>query len=284
MGTRAEYQQVQWNKTHKINEYNIVERQCGTCKEWIVENDNNFYMLNKSKPELGFCSDCKKCTKTKSLAWKHRNPERTKENWDKAHKTKKDRARRKKYQQLQKECGYYAQWIKDHPEKVKEYAKNHRIHDISEFEWRECLKVFNHRCIYCDMTEQEAKEKYNQVLHKDHVDNEGYNDLRNAVPACRMCNDFKHQYNMEEWFREQDFFNEGRLQFIYWWISEGYKDYIENKPPYRIHRERNKGLNTFHFNLWSVDEMRNEIQIIATKPKKKDLDEDIKNYLDTLKT
>jgi hypothetical protein len=58
--------------------------------------------------------------------------------------------------------------------------------------------------------------------------------------------------------------------------SEGYKQYIEDKPPYRIIKEKNENNNKFHWNLWTVDNMRNLIEIVAIKDKKKDLDEDIK--------
>jgi len=45
--------------SHRTNENGVVERKCSKCQEW-KEEKNNFYMMNKSKPEKGFHSKCKK--------------------------------------------------------------------------------------------------------------------------------------------------------------------------------------------------------------------------------
>ena len=87
---------------------------------------------------------------------------------------------------------------------------------------------------------------------------------------------------MEEWYRKQDYFDEERFVFIKWWIVEGYKEYIESKPPYRVIREKNIEDSKYHFNLWSVDEMRNTLEIIATKNRKKELKINIEEYLTKL--
>jgi hypothetical protein len=113
-------------------------------------------------------------------------------------------------------------------------------------------------------------------LHKDHVDHQGYNDLRNAVPACRSCNDSKHTNSLDEWYKQQKFFDEDKYNKIISWINEGYKEHIENKPPYRIVRrqnvkKQNDDKKTFHFELWTVDKYRNMIECIKIGKKKKDL-------------
>ena len=143
--------------------------------------------------------------------------------------------------------------------------QNHRQHDITEAEWRSCLKVFDNTCAYCGLPYKQHIVKRNgkyiiMKFHKEHVDDDGYNDLRNDAPACKSCNCGKHEHDMEGWFRKQKFFS-------------------EDKPPYRIIREKNKDNAKFHFNLWSVDEMRNTLEIISTKDKRKDLEEDIEIFL-----
>lgn len=77
---------------------------------------------------------------------------------------------------------------------------------------------------------------------------------------------------METWFRQQSFYKEARYNKIIWWTTEGYKEYIEEKPPYRIIRKRNEGLTTYHYELWTVDEQRNLIKCIRIGNKKKDID------------
>ena len=245
---REEYTQRQWNEYHKININNIVERICTQCGEWKEETEN-FYMQNKSKPEMGFGSWCKTCTIKK-------NNERNYENYDRMiasqikynKKPERKLAMRERSEQQRKD-GKQAIWQRNNPEKIKFYSTLHRYHDITSSEERDLLKVFDYKCAYCGLTEEEHKEKFNQKLHNDHVDNKGYNDLRNDVPACGSCHYRKWAFPMEDWYREQEYFTEERLAFIIWWTSEGYKDYIEDKPPYKIKRKQNEDKKTFHYEL-----------------------------------
>lgn len=179
----------------------------------------------------------------------------------------------------QREDGYQSQYRRDNPEKCRQYSLLHRIHDVSKSEEKSMLKTFDYSCAYCGMTLEEHKKKYHEKLHNDHVDDEGYNDLRNDVPACKGCNCSKHTEDMETWFRRQTFFSEDKLNKIIWWISDGYKKYIEDKPPYKITRKQNKGLKTYHWELWAVDEKRNMIECIYEGLKKKDITEFIREVI-----
>jgi hypothetical protein len=81
---------------------------------------------------------------------------------------------------------------------------------------------------------------------------------------------------MEEWFREQPFFNEDRLAKIKWWCSEGYKNYIEYKPPYRIVRKRvynDDGSYKMKFEFWTVDEKRDLVECLGESFNQKELKE-----------
>ena len=290
--SREEYKQKQWNDFHRLNEEGKVERRCTQCEQWLEENLNNYYYKNKNKPSLGYSPWCKDCTRIKANKYRedhaddnirrchdyyHTNKD---EDNEKYQKIARDREKNREYQRK-----YHRNIWSKRPEniiKTRTYAKNHRQHDISDKEWTSCLKVFNYKCAYCGISEEEHVELYKQRLHKEHSDDDGYNDLRNAIPSCRRCNSYKHQYNMEEWFRQQDYFDEDKLTFINWWVTEGYKEYIEDKPPYRLLKEKNKQNNKFHWNLWSVDEKRNLVDIIATKDKKKDLNINIEKYFKLL--
>jgi len=221
---------------------------------------------------------CKECVKSANLKRTRDNPEKRKE------QIKRDNARPKKIQahrangKRQRESGYTKEYMNRPEVKDKKYTENHRIHDITTKEKLSLLKIFDYKCAYCHMTAEKHKIKYNERLHDDHVDHEGYNDLRNDVPACKSCNCSKWKFDMEKWFREQDCFTEEKLEFINWWTSEGFKDYIEDKPPYRIFRKHNDDKRTYHFELWTVDEKRNEIECIAKGNKKKDLNIHILNF------
>lgn len=270
----------------RINNNNIIEKKCTICEEWKEETYDNFYFTNKKKPELGYSSGCKICLTDKSIKHRLLNVERARQSIRDHYYRHKEiyNTRAKSYNKEHREkiVSDYNIWIKNNPDKVKMYNVNHRDHDISTKEWNSCLSIFDYSCAYCGISEEDHLNIHNQVLHKDHSDHNGYNDIRNAIPACRRCNSVKHQSDMEEWYRKQDYFDEEKLFFIKWWTSEGFKEFIEDKPPYKILREQNKDKRTYHFNLWTVDEFRNTLEIIATGNKKKDLEKDIKKYLSKL--
>jgi hypothetical protein len=285
-----------YNREHKIID-GIDYKLCNKHHIYFPEEDiwqpstlEYFYYNEKNSTDfLHPC--CKRCSSIKSRQNQLDNPERTKQylaDWHIKHRDfvinrlvnwRNDHHDHKR--EYEKE--YYIKY----PEKYILYNQNHRDHDITEEEWKKCLEVFDYKCAYCGLPQEKhiviRNGKYIIMnLHKEHVDNEGYNDLRNGVPACKSCNDRKHIKDIEDWYKKQEFFTEERYNKIIWWITEGYKDYIEDKPPYRIIREKNKDNNKYHFNLWSVDEKRNTLEIIATKDKKKDLQNDIKKYLETI--
>lgn len=266
----------QFRLNRRINDNGKTERRCTKCLEWKEENLDNYYMMNKNKPEMGFTPACRTCNQKRATIHYYENID-----------TERERSQRPEVKELRNtihkkwridKVELWQEYYSDYQqrdyvkEKYKEYNKNHRDHDITTAEWQKELEIFNYKCAYCGITEEEHLKLYKQKLHKDHADHEGANDLSNALPSCRSCNDRKWIFPMEEWFRKQNFFTEEKLEFINWWVIEGYKDYIGDKPPYRILRKRNEGLTTYHFELWTVDNKRNIIERIDIKPKKKDID------------
>ena len=276
-----ERKRTEWlEKTHKI--INGIDHKICNQHEiffpeespWLPATLEYFYNNKLSKTD-GLSTWCKKCSVTKSGLVFQANRERSYESHRKYQKTDKWKAYSKRNQITSKPKR--SEWRRKNPDKLKEYAQKHRIHDITEPEWRKELEIFDYRCAYCGITEEESLKIHKQKLHKDHSDNKGYNDLRNAIPACRSCNSAKHEDSLDEWYPKQEFFTQERYNKIQWWINEGYKYYIENKPPYRIIRKRNEGLTTYHFQLWTVDEKRNIIKCIETRPTRKELIKDMEN-------
>lgn len=245
---------------------------------WFPATNEYYYKNNKNSIDF-LHPECKKCAIVEAIQWKKDNPERYKELMIKVEakpSRKRDNRGRATKQRL---AGKQAVWQRNNPEKTKQYTLNHRNHDITDAEWNGCLKSFDYKCAYCSMTEEEHKAKVNQVLHKEHADHQGANDLSNAIPSCGSCNYKKWAFPMEEWYREQEFFSEERLELIKWWTTEGYKDYIEDKSPYRIIKKRNDHNNKFHYELWSVDDKRNMIKCLTTRTKKKEIINDLENSI-----
>ena len=266
----------QYRLNHRINDNGIVERRCSKCLEWKEEDINNYYIKNKKKPELGFAPECKKCAIERSAIIQNNNKERSdqyKRNWRKKNKEKAKKQSADWHQTHKaRRQEDHRRFVRLNPDKIKEYGQNHRDHDITKNEWECCLIIFDHRCVYCGMTEKESLDIYKQKLHKDHYKYDGANDISNAVPACKICNSFKHRDDGEVWFREQEFFDEDSLDLIKWWVAEGYKEYVEDKPPYRIIRKQNEDKRTYHWELWTVDEQRNVVKCIHIADKKKNID------------
>jgi hypothetical protein len=274
-----------WLSHKEIN--NIIYRKCSQCEEWLIENNENFYFHNKKYPEKGFSGECKKCSSKRSREIVLKNHDKYIEyqiQWHidnkKYHNTNK---RQWHKDNKEKSKSIYKEFIKNNPDKVKQYSLNHRNHDITKKEWNANKNYFKNDkeevvCAYCGFLEKEHIELFGKQLHKDHVIHDGYNDIRNCIPACYDCNCSKWQNDMEEWFKEQTFFTEDKLEKIKKWCNEDYKQYIELKPPYIIKRNRinnEDGTYYYRYNLYNVDEKRNITNIIFTGDKK----QDILNYI-----
>lgn len=183
---------------------------------------------------------------------------------------------------------YIKEYIKTHPDKAKEYRDNHKDHDMTNNEWISCQESFDFKCAYCEKTLEEQYKQNGHQFHKEHVDNEGYNDLRNCVPACTQCNCTKHEKSIDELINKNIIseFTQDKYDKIIWWCTEKYKKFIEEKPPYRTKRSRvynDDGTYNMQHELWTVDKKRNIIKCIAIADKKKGLSKYIEQYLDKIK-
>lgn len=244
---------------------------------WLPATLEYFYHNDKNKTDKLY-PYCIECGKDSVRGWREENPEWYKDLNHKTNTNPSDKTREayRKNGQTRRDNGKYYEWLNDNPEKQATYIKNHRQHDITEDEWRLCKKYFGDTCAYCGLPIEKhiakRKDKYFIMdLHREHVDDDGYNDLRNCVPACRDCNSAKHDFIMIDWFSKQAFYNKDRYNKIIKWITEDYKQCIKEKPPYKITRKQNEDLKTFHWELWTVDEKRNMLELIDIKNKKKDL-------------
>jgi len=267
----------------------IKERKCSQCKEWKPETTEYYYMRNKNKPERGFSSECKKCVIIRSDKIQKDNPERTKYYKD-SHYYKNidiwvDRQRIYNKEHAGQIAAKEKEWAKNNPDKMKKYAKNryHKNHDISDKEWIACQEYFNYTCAYCGKTLEQQYEQNKHQFHKEHVDHEGHNDIRNCVPACTNCNSTKKEKTIEYLFNINIIptFTQDKYEKINLWCKEDYKQYIEEKLPYKIKRNRvykEDGTYYIQHELWTIDEKRNMIKCIAIEVKKKDLNIHIQKY------
>ena len=251
--TRTEYKQFQWNKTHRININNIVERQCTQCEEWL-EEDSNFYLQNKSHPEKGFSPWCKKCTsdsankrqkanypKYKKLQYNWREKD---ENQGKISQTA--REWREDHQEWKQQ--YQLDYQHKYPEKMARYRidkEMHRTHDILKPEWDNCQKYFDYKCAYCGLPLAEHWIRYRGKImlgsfHKEHAIHNGGNGLDNCLPSCKSCNDKKWKRDLNEWYNNKNNkYTEDRYNKIIQWLMEDCFQYImEHKPKRKYVRKK----------------------------------------------
>jgi hypothetical protein len=265
----------------------IKERRCSVCQIWKPETEEYYYMKNKSKPEKGFKAECKECTIKNTQKYMKKNYDKMFNyivQWQQDNRDKTLSYMREFYQSNKDERREYVkEWVNNNPERAKEYRNEHRDHDITDTEWKNCKAYFNNCCAYCGLPIEQHKILRNKKiikmdLHKEHVDDNGANDLSNCIPGCQSCNSIKHLKSIDELLESKLIpnFTQDKYNKIKLWITEGHKQYIEEKPPYKITRKQNEGESTYHFELWSVDEQRNMIECLATADKKSGLNKYIK--------
>ena len=243
-----------YNDYHRINIEGLEEKQCIDCLEWYIMNNDNFGTDNRNKDRYNI--RCKKCQKenghkaymadrdnrlAKAIQWKRDHPEKY---WTEEYqKTKKAYDAKRSTKLTNKECarrareaGKILEWQRDRPEKQKQYRikrEQHKAHVIYKKEWIACKDYFENTCAYCGLPIEEhlitrLGIKKLGDFHKEHVDNNGANDLSNCVPSCGVCNSSKHEDSLQKWYTiDNPVYSVERENKIFSWLNGDYKKYIQ---------------------------------------------------------
>ncbi|WP_063562997.1 HNH endonuclease signature motif containing protein [Paenibacillus sp. O199] len=254
-----------WNELHQEIE-GVDHKLCNKCNDYHPSTDEYFY-INKNNSIDGLYPYCKKSAILSSCENQKTNKERSYKQHEKYRKSEKYKKWGRKHGLEQRKSGYSLNYQRNNKDRVYFYAALHRIHDITSIEWNKCLLFFEYKCAYCGITQEENKRNCNQKLQKDHVDHEGYNDLRNAVPACRRCNSSKHQSGVLNWYSQQPFYCIDRFRKLTTWITIEYQKYLEIKKDYKIVKTRNKR----EYILYVLDEKRNLGNVLGIGKHRKEL-------------
>lgn len=213
------------------DKYKVVDevkhKKCGECNEYHPMNNNFFY----SKKTLdGYNTYCIPCTFKRAKEWVERNPEKYNEQMKRKVQNKTDIQRQWSRDSANKNRlnGYNKRWARENKDKLRKYnlQRANKNHNISKQEWLDCRKYFDYTCAYCGISEEEAKETQRNFLHKEHVINDGADDLSNCVPACKSCNSRKWEYVFEEWYTEDNpVYSMKRLERVNTWLKGDYMEY-----------------------------------------------------------
>ena len=74
-------------------------------------------------------------------------------------------------------------------------------------------EYWDHKCGYCGR----------EATSLDHIIprfRSGSNNRNNLLPACQRCNNHKGSDKMEEWYQQQEFFTQAKMDIIQSWISQ----------------------------------------------------------------
>lgn len=235
----------------------FVIKKCTKCGRLLIANEINF---SKNKNEKwGLSARCKKCDKKYNKQWRKNNPEYQKQ-WHKEHKEKVNERHRQHYQDNKEEINerhkqynkehkeeiseynkqyreehkeekkeYYKQWAKNNPDKVFNKCQKRRLREnqgngVTKEQWIEMMEFFDWRCAYSGIVLGDNRT----VDHIFPISNGGLNEIWNCVPMLKSYNCSKKTSDMLDWYRQQDFYSEERLNKIYDWIEYAYNKWGVN--------------------------------------------------------
>lgn len=200
------------------------------CAEINPQSLENFYTqkrINENRNQwIYYNPECKSCTKRR-VKERRMNPDNYKKHVEQQrtrnllYEVKKQK---KKWRDSNKGRKNRKEWELTNKDKISEYNHNHLLHkehEIADEEWEICKSFFNDSCAYCGITEEKAKELYNQRFHREHAINNGTNDITNCVPSCKRCNTSKWKNDYYDWYCEGNLvYSEDRLNKINKWLNE----------------------------------------------------------------
>jgi hypothetical protein len=210
---------------------NYKERICNQCLENKsldefytqdkIDKNGNFYVYYNPK-----CIRC--CIENASISvrkyWDRHKAQTLEDYHDgtTTHLQKANGERRRKN-------GQHAIWQKSEIGKIKgkEYYEKRKSkkHNITEKQWEYCKNYFDYCCAYCGLPINENFWKYGGKVvlvdfHKEHLDNDGSNEIDNCVPSCVSCNTSKHKKEFGDWYNSNNpIFSEIRYIRICNWIN-----------------------------------------------------------------
>lgn len=85
--------------------------------------------------------------------------------------------------------------------------------ELTETDWNMAKKYFNFQCAYCGALEEMTKD------HLVPLAKGGELSKRNTIPCCKACNSSKRDRDLDDWYRNQSFYDGARLKKVKHFIA-----------------------------------------------------------------
>lgn len=216
-----------------------VFKRCTKCSEWLVACSVNFHKQKRGK--YGLESKCKECKAEYDKQWREDNKDKRRE-YDKQYYENNREYKKQYYEDNKDKVKQYREKNRD---KRREYHKQYRAtpqgqvvafnghhkrkvqkkkqgNGITKEQWLECMKFFGFRCAYSG---QVLSKGTRSLDHVKPLNKGGEHEIWNLVPMDKGLNSSKKDKDLLEWYKEQPYFSEERLQKIYEWQAYAFTKY-----------------------------------------------------------
>jgi 5-methylcytosine-specific restriction endonuclease McrA len=237
----------------------FVFKKCNKCGRWLVANTVNFHRDKFGK--YGLKAQCKECVSAYKKEYYEENKEERREYSNKYNEENKEERReydKKRYEEnKEKIAERHKQYYEENKEELikrsrkyreenkEELAEKRKIYyktpqgqvvtfngntkrrkreqrgnGITPDQWLEMMKYFDWKCAYSGKS---INVKENRSI--DHIvplAKGGAHEVWNLVPMYRPYNSSKNDKDIKEWYLQQDFYDEDRLNKINEWRKYSY--------------------------------------------------------------
>ena len=205
----AEYHK-QYNEANKDKIAEQKKQYYEANKDKITEKNKRYYETNKEK--------ISEHQKRYGKQYYEANKEKVAERKRQYYKDNKEKLLEQKRQYYHSPQGQVSDFNKRQRRRTREQQQGD---GITTEQWLELMSFFNWRCAYSG---EVLSKDTRSIDHIVPLNSGGEHEIWNLVPMLRTLNSSKHDKDMLEWYRKQDFYDPKRLQKIYKW-----QEYAHNK-------------------------------------------------------
>lgn len=196
-------------------------KKCSKCGRILEANTDNFYKSKSGK--YGVNGTCRECRRIYNRKYDKGRKEQRREN------QRKHREYYKKYHEEHKE--YYVEYHKKYNKTPQGQVVIFNGHNkrrqrteqqgdgVTKEQWLEMMKFFGFKCAYSGITLNVDTRSIDHIVP---LAKGGAHEVWNCVPMDRSLNSSKCDKDIKEWYPQQDFYNQDKLNKINEWCKYAY--------------------------------------------------------------